>query len=111
MRSAGRAVRVAAWLLLAGGLGLIAFNPGLPSLQYAVVWLGVLAIARGVSTLAPWLAVAIDLALLVVLFFGLEIGGLLLVPSIVAFTVADAIGPEEAAGAPGRTQRPARRGR
>jgi hypothetical protein len=41
--------------------------------------------------LLPWLAVTIDLALLPMCFLGLEIGGLILVPSLVAFAIADAM--------------------
>ncbi len=94
IRLASRAAFVAGWLLLAVGLCLIAFNPAVPSLQYAILWLGVMTVARGISTVAVRLAVAIDLSLLVVCFFGLEIGGLILVPSVVAFTIGDALRPD-----------------
>jgi hypothetical protein len=90
-------VLVAAWLLLIAGLGVIALGPGVPSLEYAVFWLGVVAVARGISMLVGWVAVAVDLSLLLVCFFGMEIGGLILVPSIVGFTVADAMRRERTA--------------
>jgi hypothetical protein len=35
--------------------------------------------------------VAVDLSLLFVCFFGIEIGGLVVVPSVVAFALADAL--------------------
>jgi hypothetical protein len=85
-------VLVAAWLLLIAGLSVIALNPGVPSLGYALFWLGVMAVARGIAMLVPWLAVAVDLSLLLVCFFGLEIGGLILVPSVIGFALADALG-------------------
>lgn len=85
-----------AWLLLIAALGLIALNPGMPSVGYALFWLGVVATARGISMLVAWLAVAVDLSLLLVSFFGMEIGGLILVPSIITFAVADAMRRERA---------------
>ena len=87
-------IRIPAGALLAGGLIVIALNPGVPSLPYALLWLGVMAISRGVSLLAPWLAVAIDVSVVVVLVLGMEIGGLILMPSLLAFTVADAVSGE-----------------
>jgi hypothetical protein len=57
-----------------------------------------MAAARGASALAPSLAAAIDLSLLFVAFFGLEIGGLFLVPAVLSFLVADLLEP----GLPGR---------
>lgn len=93
VRSASRGVGVVAWLLLVAALGVIALNPGVPSLEYTLLWFGVMAVARGMSMLIPSLSVAVDLALLFVCFFGLEIGGLILVPSIVGFLVADALRP------------------
>ena len=80
-----------AWLLLIAALGVIALNPGMPSLGYALFWLGVVAVARGISMLVTWVAIAVDLSLLLVCFFGMEIGGLILVPSIIGFAVADAL--------------------
>ena len=62
MRIFAVSIRITAWALLVGGLIVIALNPGVPSLPYALLWLGVMAIARGVSLLAPWLAVAIDVS-------------------------------------------------
>ncbi len=88
---AATGARVLAWGLLAAGLTVIALNPAVPSLPYALFWFGVMAVARGISTLAGWIAVAVDLSLLLVCFFGMEIGGLILVPSVVAFAVADAL--------------------
>jgi hypothetical protein len=80
-------VRVLAWVLLVVGLSVIA----VPSLRYALFWLGVMAIARGIARLAAWMDVAVDLSLLFVCFFGIEIGGLVVVPSVVAFALADAL--------------------
>ena len=95
-RSVSRGVLVVAWLLLIAGLGVIAFNPEVPSLGYALFWLGVMAAARGISMLVTWVAVAVDLSLLLVCFFGMEIGGLILVPSIIGFAVTDALHREPA---------------
>lgn len=97
IRSASRGVLVLAWLLLIAALGVIALNPAVPSLGYALFWLGVMAAARGISMLVTWVAVAVDLSLLFVCFFGMEIGGLILVPSIIGFAVADALHREGAA--------------
>lgn len=47
---------------------------------------------------AAWLAVAVDLSLLFVCFFGMEIGGLILVPCVVAFVIADAMRREPTSG-------------
>ena len=97
IRSASRGALVVAWLLLIAALGVIALNPGVPSLAYAFFWLGVIAVARGISMLVTWVAVAVDLSLLIVCFFGMEIGGLIFVPSIIGFAVADALHRERAA--------------
>ena len=83
-RLAANAVRVLAWVLLVVGLSVIA----VPSLRYALFWLGVMAIARGIARFAAWMDVAVDLSLLFVCFFGVEIGGLVVVPSVVAFALA-----------------------
>ena len=96
IRSASRGVLVLAWLLLIAALGFVALNPGMPSLGYALFWLGVVAVARGISMLVTWVAIAVDLSLLLVCFFGMEIGGLILVPSIIGFAVADALDREPA---------------
>ena len=85
-----------AWLLLIAALCVIALNPVLPSLGYALFWLGVVAVARGIGMLVTWVAIAVDLSLLLVCFFDMEIGGLLLVPSIIGFAVADALDREPA---------------
>jgi hypothetical protein len=97
IRSAGRVVHLAAWVLLVAGLSLIALAPGVPSLGYALLWLGVMAVARGISMLVAWAAVGVDLSLLLICFFGMEIGGLIMVPSILGFAVADALHRERAA--------------
>jgi hypothetical protein len=89
-------VLVVAWLLLFAALGVIALNPAVPSLGYALFWLGVIAAARGISMLVRWLAVAVDLSLFLVCFLGMEIGGLILVPSIIGFAVADVLHRERA---------------
>ena len=96
MRLASRSAIWIAWLLLLFGLLVIALNPGVPSLKYAVFWLGVMAAARGVSMIVSWVAVAIDLSLIFVCLFGFGIGGLILVPSIIAFLVGDALSPDGA---------------
>ena len=93
-RLAATLVRVLAWVLLVVGLSVIALNPFVQSLRYALFWLGVMAIARGIARFAAWLDVAIDLSLLFVCFFGIEIGGLVIVPSVVAFALADALRPD-----------------
>jgi hypothetical protein len=87
-------VLVVAWVLVIMALGVIALNPAVSSLGYALFWLGVMAVARGISMLVSWVAVAVDLALLPVCFLGMEIGGLILVPSIIGFVVADAFDRE-----------------
>jgi hypothetical protein len=87
---------VVSWLLLVAALGVIALNPGVPSLSYALLWLGVMVIARGISMLVTRAAVAVDLSLLFACFFGMEIGGLILVPSIIGFAIADALHRERA---------------
>ena len=48
IQSASRGALVVAWLLLIAALGVIALNPGVPSLAYAFFWLGVIAVARGI---------------------------------------------------------------
>ena len=96
MRTASRGILVVSWLLLVAALGVIALNPGVPSLSYALLWLGVMVIARGISILVTRAAVAVDLSLLFACFFGMEIGGLILVPSIIGFAVADALHRERA---------------
>ncbi len=91
IRSASRGAFLVAWLLLIAALGVIALNPAAPSLGYALFWLGVMAVARGISTLVTWVSVAVDLSVFLVCFFGMEIGGLILAPSIIAFAIADAL--------------------
>jgi hypothetical protein len=90
-RSAATLVRVLAWALLVVGLSVLALNPFPLSLRYALLWLGFMAIARGIARLAAWMDVAVDLALLFVCFFGIEFGGLVVVPSVIAFALADAL--------------------
>ena len=92
-------LRAVAWVLLMGGLLIIALNPGAPSLRYALLWFGIAALARGVSALPASPAVAVDLSLLFVCVLGMEIGGLILVPSVVAFALADALRREPAGAA------------
>jgi hypothetical protein len=99
MQLASRTGMLLGWLMLAVGLLVIARNPAVPSLQYAVLWLGVMAVARGISALVGPAAIAIDLSLLLLCCIGLEIGGLILVPSIIAFTVGDALRPGRTEGA------------
>ena len=96
IRSARRGALLVAWLLLIAALGVIALNPGVPSLGYALFWLGVMAVARGISMLVAWTAVGVDLSLLLVCFFGMEIGGLIMVPSVLGFAIADALYRERA---------------
>jgi hypothetical protein len=86
-------VQIAAWLLLIAGLVVIAMNPAVPSIGYAILWAGAMATARGVSLLVPWVAAAVDISLLFACFLGLEIGGLIVVPSILAFLIADLLAP------------------
>jgi hypothetical protein len=101
MRALSRTlVAVLAWALLVLGLAVIALNPGVPSIGYALLWLGVMALARALCLGVPAVAVAIDLSLLLVCFVGLEIGGLILVPALIAFAVADALGSDAAARLP-----------
>jgi hypothetical protein len=88
-----RVARAAAWILMAIGLLVVAANPGVPSLGYAMAWLAILAIGRAITFIVAWSALAIDLALIVVCVVGLEIGGLILIPSLLAFAVADGLGP------------------
>ncbi len=89
-----RWVQVAAWALLLLGLIVVALNPGVPSLGYAILWAGIMVAARGSAVLVPWAAGAIDLSLLFACFFGLEIGGLIVAPSVLAFLTADLLVPE-----------------
>jgi hypothetical protein len=84
---------VLAWVLLIAGVLVIALNPGVPSLGYALLWLGIMAVGRGMALFASWPVVSMDLTLLVVCVFGMEIGGLIVVPSVLAFTLADALRP------------------
>ena len=87
---------VLAWGLLTASLALIALNPGVPSVNYALLWLALMAVARAVALIVPSFAVGIDLSLLFVCFIGLEIGGLFLVPCLLAFALADGVGVEQA---------------
>ena len=95
---AGNGVCALAWVLLVAGLSVIALNPAVPSPRYALFWLGLMAIARGISRFAAWLDVAVDLSLLFVCFLGMEIGGLIVAPSVVLFALADALRPDLASG-------------
>ena len=95
---APRAVTLHAWTALGGwaltilGLLVIAANPGVPSLGYALFWLAVMTVGRSIAIAIPWAAVAIDLALLLACCIGLELGGLILVPALLTFALADALG-------------------
>jgi hypothetical protein len=92
MRSqARRAVLILAWLLLVAALGMIALNPAVPSPRYALLWLGVMAITRAVALPAPDLGLVTDIVLVFICLLGLEIGGLLLLPSVITFALADAL--------------------
>ena len=91
---ASNGVCALAWVLLVAGLWVIALNPAVPSLRYALLWLGIMAIARGMSLFAIRPAVAVDLAILFVCVLGMEIGGLIVVPSVVLFALADALRPD-----------------
>ena len=104
-RVAADSARVLVWVLLVAGLCVVALNPGVPSLGYAFLWLGILAVARGISWLAPELAVTIDLSLLFVCLLGLEIGGLILAPSVLGFALADALRRHPVAGCRHRWRR------
>ena len=95
-RVAADGTHVLAWALLAAALVVIALNPAVPSLGYALLWLGIMAVARGMSVFANWPAVAVDLSLLLVCFMGMEIGGLILAPAVLAFALADALRPRPA---------------
>jgi hypothetical protein len=55
-----------------------------------------MAVARGISMRVAWTAVGVDLSLLLVCFFGMEIGGLIMVPSVLGFAIADALYRERA---------------
>ena len=89
-----RSVQIAAWALLVLGLIVVAINPGVPSLGYAILWAGIMAVARGSAVLVPWAAGAIDLSLLFACLLGLEIGGLIVAPSVLAFLTANLLVPE-----------------
>jgi hypothetical protein len=80
-----------AWLLLVASLCLIALNPGVPSVRYAIVWLGVMTIPRAIALLAPGFGLLMDIPLVFACLLGFEIGGLLLLPSVITFSVADAL--------------------
>jgi hypothetical protein len=91
---------LAAWALSLLGLIIIAANPGVPSLGYALFWLAVMAVGRAIALAIPWVAVAIDLALVLACLIGLEIGGLILVPGLLAFAAADALGGRDRKSSP-----------
>jgi hypothetical protein len=86
---ATRVLAAMAWSLLGAGLVVIALNPAVPSLRFSVSWLGVFALGRAAALILPWSAIAVDFVLFVVCFVGLEIGGLILWPSLAAFALAD----------------------
>jgi len=88
------ASRAALWVgaaLLVVGLAVVVLNSTPSSRGDAVLWLGVMAMERGLAVVVPSTAVAVDLAVILLCLFGLEVGGLLLVPAGVAFVIADVI--------------------
>lgn len=86
---AARLVTVLAWLLLAVGLVVLAINPWVPPLVYAVLWLPIMVVPRMLVAVVPARAVAVDLAVLVLCVVGLDFGGFILVPSVLLFLVDD----------------------
>ncbi len=90
MRLLSASARGLAWALLSGGILVVALNPAVPSLGSAIFWAGVMLVARGVARLTPWNPIGLDLALLFVCFFGMEFGGLIVAPSVLALALADA---------------------
>ena len=96
--------RVVSWLLLLAAVGAIALNRGVPLARYALLWLGIALIARAAATAASWLGLAVDIALIPVCVVGMEIGGLFLLPALVAFAITDLREPDRrkvSGGAPG----------
>ncbi len=85
--------RAVSWLLLLVAVGAIALNPGVPSIRYALLWLGIVLIVRALATAANWLGLGVEIALIPVCVIGMEIGGLFLLPAIIAFTITDAREP------------------
>jgi hypothetical protein len=79
--------------LLAVGLAFISFNSTLPSPQYALFWGGAITANRGVALLLPWAGLAIGIPMLFACFLGLEVGGLIVAPSVMVFLVADVVNP------------------
>jgi len=74
----------------------VALNPGVPSLRYALLWLGIVAVARGVALALAGSGLMIDIVLALLCLLGMEIGGLLILPSVLAFALADASGRQRA---------------
>jgi hypothetical protein len=74
----------------------VALNPGVPSLRYALLWLGIVAVARGVALALAGSGLMIDIVLALLCLLGMEIGGLLILPSVLAFALADASGRQPA---------------
>jgi hypothetical protein len=100
--------RAVSWLLLLAAVGAIALNPGFPSARYALLWLGIALVARGLAAAASWLGLAVDIALIPVCVVGMDIGGLFLLPALVAFAVTDSREPDRRkvpGGAPGNPTR------
>ena len=76
----------------------------MPLARYALLWLGIALIARAAATAASWLGLAVDTALIPVCVVGMEIGGLFLLPALVAFAITDLREPDRRkvpGGAPG----------
>jgi hypothetical protein len=96
-RYLSRTALVVAWLLAVVGVFAVALSPVEASLRYAILWAGVVAVARGLSWFSSWAAVALDLSLLFACLLGLEIGGLFVVPGILSFLVSDVLSPDGAA--------------
>ena len=84
-----RLVRVLAWLLLGTGLVVLAVNPWVPPLVYAILWLPIMIVARMLVAIVPARHIAVDVAVLVLCVVGLDFGGFILVPSALLFLVDD----------------------
>ena len=84
-----RPVTALAWLLLAVGLVVLAVNPWVPPLVYALLWLPIMVVPRLLVAVVPARAFVVDLAVLVLCVVGLDFGGFILVPSALLFLVDD----------------------
>lgn len=88
-RPSVRLVTVLAWLLLVAGLVVLAVNPWVPPLVYAILWLPIMVVPRMLVAVVPARAVAVDVAVLALCVVGLDFGGFILAPSVVLFLVDD----------------------